>query len=115
MDLFLLLVLGTLWGTSYLFIKITVVEVPVLTLVAGRLVFAASILWLILRLRGLSMPRSRKMWTTYAVLGLTSGALPYSLISWGEQYIPSGLAALLQSCTPIFTVLLAQFFSQDAL
>lgn len=113
MNLFLLLFLGALWGSSYLFIKITVAEVPALTLVAGRLVLATLFLWAILRWRGLSMPRNRQMWTVYGVLGLLSGALPYSLISWGEQYIPSGLAALLQSSTPIFTVLLAHFLTED--
>jgi drug/metabolite transporter (DMT)-like permease len=47
------------------------------------------------------------------VVGLFNGALPYTLISWGEQYISSGLAALLQSTTPIFTVLLAHFLTTD--
>ncbi len=113
MNLLLLLILGTIWGTSYLFIKVVVAEVPVLTLVAGRLTLAAIAMWLILRTRGVLMPRSRRMWGRYAVLGLLGMAVPYSLISWGEQYIPSGLAALLQATTPIFTVILAQFLTDD--
>jgi len=113
MNLLLLLLLGTIWGTSYLFIKVIVAEVPVFTLVAGRLTLATIILWGILRAQGLSLPRSRRMWGAYAVLGLLGMAVPYSLISWGEQYISSGLASLLQATTPIFTVILAHFLTDD--
>ena len=113
MNLLLLLALGTIWGASYLFIKVIVAEVPAFTLVAGRLTLAAIILWGILRARRLSLPRTRQIWRAYAVLGFVGAALPYSLISWGEQYIPSGLAALLQSTTPIFTVILAHFLTDD--
>jgi drug/metabolite transporter (DMT)-like permease len=112
-NLLLLLALGTLWGASYLFIKVTVAEVPALTLVVGRLIVASAAMWAILRVIGLSMPRSLAMWGVYAMLGLFGAALPYSLITWGEQYIPSGLASLLQSTTPIFTVLLAQLLTRD--
>jgi len=113
MNLLLLLILGTIWGASYLFIKVIVAEVPVLTLVAGRLTLATIIMWGILHARGLSLPRSRRMWGAYAVLGFLGMAVPYSLISWGEQYIPSGLASLLQATTPIFTVILVQFLTND--
>jgi drug/metabolite transporter (DMT)-like permease len=107
MDLVLLLLLGAIWGSSYLFIKVIVGEVPVLTLVAGRLLLSAAVMWVLVPLLRHAIPRSRKLWGAYAVMGLLSGTLPYVLISWGEKYIPSGLAALLQSTMPIFTVLIA--------
>ena len=113
MNLLLLLILGAIWGSSYLFIKVIVAEVSAFTLVAGRLTLAAIVLWGILRARGFSLPRSRWIWRAYAVLGFVGAAIPYSLISWGEQYIPSGLAALLQSTTPMFTVILAHFLTDD--
>lgn len=113
MSLLLLLFLGTLWGSSYLFTKIVVAEVPVLTLVVGQLTLATIVMWVILRAWGLSMPHSRRMWGHYVVLGLLGAVVPYTLISWGEQYIPSGLASLLQATTPIFTVILAQFLTDD--
>jgi len=112
-NLLLLLILGAIWGSSYLFIKVIVAEVSAFTLVAGRLTLAAIVLWGILRARGFSLPRSRRIWRAYAVLGFVGAAIPYSLISWGEQYIPSGLAALLQSTTPMFTVILAHFLTDD--
>ena len=113
MNLLLLLILGAIWGSSYMFIKVIVAEVPAFTLVAGRLTLAAIIMWGILRAQGLSLSRTRRMWRAYAVLGVLGAALPYSLISWGEQYISSGLASLLQATTPIFTVILAHFLTDD--
>jgi drug/metabolite transporter (DMT)-like permease len=113
MNLLLLFILGGIWGTSFLFIKIVVGEVPPMTLVAGRLGLASLAMWTFLRLRGVPFPRDRRLWGIFAVTGLLNGALPFSLISWGEQYIPSGLAALLQSTTPIFTIILAHFLTHD--
>jgi drug/metabolite transporter (DMT)-like permease len=84
-----------------------------LVLVAGRLLVASIAMWIIVRALGLKMPRSGQMWGTYALLGLLGAAAPYTLITWGEQYIPSGLASLLQSTTPIFALLLAQFLPDD--
>jgi drug/metabolite transporter (DMT)-like permease len=113
MNLALLLLLGTLWGSSYLFIKVAVAEVPPFTLVTGRLLLSAIMLWILLRVLGRSMPRTRSAWGTYAVMGFLSGTLPYVLITWGEQYIHSSLAALLQATMPIFTVILAFFLAGD--
>jgi len=112
-NLLLLWGLGTLWGSSYLFIKVAVAEVPALTLVFGRLAVASIVMWILLRVLGLSMPRKGQMWGVYAMLGFFGTAVPYSLISWGEQYISSGLASVLQATTPIFAVLLAHFLTHD--
>ena len=113
MNLFWLFLLGAIWGSSYLFIKVAVAEVPPLTLVAGRLVLAAAILWVILLAARQAIPRRRRLWGAFAVMGLLNGALPYSLIFWSEQHISSGLASLLQATMPIFTVLLGHFLARD--
>ena len=112
-DIFLLLFLGALWGSSYLFIKITVTEVPATTLVIGRLGLAAGIMWLILLVTRQRIPTDRKVWGAFAGMGFLSGAVPWTLITWGEQYISSGLAALLQATMPIFTLILAVLLSDD--
>jgi drug/metabolite transporter (DMT)-like permease len=113
MNLLMLLTLGTLWGSTYLFIKITVAEVPALTLVAGQLTLATIFMWPVLYWRGLALPREWRLWRAYFVLGLINAAIPYTLTSWGEQYIPSGLASLLTATMPIFTVFLAHLFVYD--
>ena len=113
MNLVLLFILGSIWGTSFMFIKIVVSEIGPLTLVAGRLGLAALSMVVLLRLRRVPLSRERRIWGGYAVVGLLNGALPFALISWGEQFIPSGWAALLQATTPIFTILFAHILTQD--
>jgi drug/metabolite transporter (DMT)-like permease len=113
MNLLLLLLLGAIWGSSYLFIKVILVDVPVFTLITGRLLLSAAIMWGLLPILGHSIPRSRKLWGSYAVMGILSGMLPYALIAWSELHISSGLAALLQATMPLFAVLIAHFFTVD--
>ena len=113
MNLVWLFILGSIWGTSFLFIKIVVSEIGPFTLVAGRLGLAALSMALLLRARRIPFPRERRVWGNFAVVGLLNGALPFALISWGEQYIPSGWAALLQATTPIFTILFAHVLTRD--
>ncbi len=113
MDYLLLLGLGILWGIAPILAKIVVAEVPVFTLVGARLTLAAAILWLILRAKGLSMPRDRRLWTIYALQGIFNAAVPFCLISWAVHIISGGLAALLQATTPIFTLILAHFFIHE--
>ncbi len=113
MNLLLLFLLGGIWGTSFLFIKIVVGEIGPLTLVAGRLGIASLLIWALLLIRKVPFPDEWRLWRSFAVVGLLNGALPFGLISWGEQYIPSGWAALLQATTPIFTILLAHVLTHD--
>ena len=113
MNLVWLFILGSIWGTSFLFIKVVVSEIGPFTLVAGRLGLAALSMALLLRARRIPFPRERRVWGNFAVVGLLNGALPFTLISWGEQYIPSGWAALLQATTPIFTILFAHVLTRD--
>lgn len=114
MNLILLLILGAIWGTSFLFIKIVVSEIGPFTLVAGRLGLAALLIWALIWMRRTQKTKQqRNLWPIYAVVGMLNGALPFSLISWGEQYIPSGWAALLQATTPLFTILFAHVLTHD--
>ncbi len=111
--LFHLVLLAGLWGPSFLFIRVAVHEVPPITLVAGRMVLAAAMLWVVLRMRGGSLSRDRKVWAHSAVLALFGTALPFVLVSWGELYIDSALAAILHSTVPFFPLLLAHFWTRD--
>jgi drug/metabolite transporter (DMT)-like permease len=81
--------------------------------VSGRLVVASIAMWVVLRILGIPLPRDGKTWRSYLLLGLFGAAAPYTLITWGEQYIPSGLASLIQSTTPIFALLLALVWTSD--
>jgi drug/metabolite transporter (DMT)-like permease len=108
-----LLFLAALWGPSFLFIKVAVADIPPLTLVVGRVGLASLVLYLILRLGGRNLPKFGFIWKHFAVVGFFSNALPFVLFSWGEQYIDSALAAILNGTTPLFTIVLAHFFIAD--
>ena len=109
----LLLALAALWGPSFLFIKVTVEEVSPFTLVLGRVGPAALVLYLILRQRSTSLPRFGLAWQHFAVMAFFGNALPFFMFSWGEQYIDSAPAAILNGTTPLFTIALAHFFLPD--
>jgi drug/metabolite transporter (DMT)-like permease len=106
-NVLLLLLLATLWGPSFLFIKVAVVEIPPLTLVAIRLTLAAVFLYGILRASGRSLPRGWDFWQKFLIMGWFANALPFVLFSFGEQYADSGSASILNGTTPIFTALFA--------
>jgi drug/metabolite transporter (DMT)-like permease len=108
-----LLVLAWLWGPAFLFTKVAVQEVPPLTLVAARLILAALLLYVVLKFQGHSLPKFGAIWKHFGVVGLLYNALPYTLLSWGQQYIDSAPAAILIGTTPIFTMILAHLFSAN--
>lgn len=105
-ELLLLALLATLWGASYTFIKIGVATIPPVTLIAARTLIAALILLAVLRLRGLRLPRDRATWRRFAIQATINSVLPFTLIAWAELTIDAGLAAILNSTTPIFTFLI---------
>jgi drug/metabolite transporter (DMT)-like permease len=113
MSWFVLLLLGAIWGASYLFIKVGVAEIPPFTFVAGRTLIAGLALVAVLALRRESLPRTRRDWIALAAMGLFNGAIPYTAITWGEVHISSGLAAILTAAMPLFTVILAHYWTRD--
>ena len=112
-DWALLVSLSILWGGSLFFGKIAVAELPPLTVAFGRVAIAAAILVLLARATGLALPASFCAWRPFAVMGLLNNAIPFGLILWGQTHIPSGLAAILNATTPLFTVLVAHFATRD--
>ena len=109
----LLLVLAVLWGGSFFFGKVALATFPPLTLVALRTGLAALALLVFLALRGIALPRSATAWGRYLVMGLLNNAIPFALINWGQTQIDSGLAAILNATTPLFTVLIAHLVTAD--
>jgi len=108
-----LLALSILWGSSFFFIELAIVELPPLTIVFVRVALAAVILWLIVLFMKLMVPWSITVWCSFAVMGLINNLLPFSLIVWGQIHITSGLASILNATTPIFTVLIAGMVLHD--
>lgn len=103
----LLLLLSLIWGSSFTLIKVAADTVPPLTMTAARVTIAALLLILFVKMRGLSLPRTGATWAAFFVQGLLQSALPFTLISWGEQHISSGLAGVLNATPPMFVLLIA--------
>lgn len=106
----LLLALVAMWGSSFLFNKIGVASVPPATLVAGRLAIGALILLLVMRWQRLQLPPAGPIWWRYAALALMGNAVPFYLITWGQQVVDSALAGILMAIMPLATLVLAHLF-----
>jgi drug/metabolite transporter (DMT)-like permease len=104
------LLLCCIWGSTWLFIKLGLEDLPPLTFAGIRFLIASSILFAIVAMRGLALPRRRSDWFLLAVTGILAFSLNYGLLFWGEQYISSGLAALLQATIPAFGLVIAHFY-----
>jgi drug/metabolite transporter (DMT)-like permease len=104
------LILCGIWGSTWLFIKIGLRDLPPFTFAGLRFVLAAAILGSIILIRRARWPRTRGEWYLIAVSGLLQFTLNYGLVFWGEQYISSGLAAVLQSTFPLFGLVIAHFY-----
>lgn len=108
-----LLLLGAIWGASFLSIRIALDEVPFLTSVAHRVLWACILLWAIALLRGRSFPRAPKVWGAFLIMGLLNNVIPFGLMAWGQLHIESGLTSIFNSATAIFGVIAAAFFFAD--
>ncbi|MFN2493456.1 MAG: DMT family transporter [Pyrinomonadaceae bacterium] len=104
------LLLCLIWGSTWLFIKIGLEDLPPFTFAGIRFVISCSILFALIGMRGIPLPRRRSDWGLLAVTGLLTFSINYGLVFWGEQYISSGLAAVLQSMMPGFGMLLAHLY-----
>jgi drug/metabolite transporter (DMT)-like permease len=109
----MLLALSVLWGGSFLFIKVSVAEMPPATVAAGRVLLAALTLLALLPLTGAPLPRGARLWLWLVLLGGVNNTLPFFFINWGQQHIEIGLGGILNATTPFFSVLLAPLFAAD--
>ncbi len=105
--------LGLIWGSAFLWIKVAVREIGPFVLVALRLTISSlGLLTLLVGLKG-TLPRSPRLIATYIFMGVLNTAIPFVLISWGEMHIDSGLASVLNSTMPLFTLVIAHFWLHD--
>jgi drug/metabolite transporter (DMT)-like permease len=112
---FELLLLGCMWGPSFLFIKLAVNDMNPFTLVASRITLGGLILFLILKWRRMALPRSPKLWGHFLAMGFFANSLPFLLIGFAEIHISSAVAGVINGLTPIMTALLAHFLLAERL
>lgn len=117
MKVIIWLILALIWGTTWFFIKIGLEDLPPITFAAARFLLALFILAFIIFFRfilafitplsKISLPRTKREWKIIALTGVLQFSINYSLVFWSEQYISSGLAAVLQAMITVFGLALA--------
>mgnify|MGYP001819785991 CR=1 FL=1 len=105
--------LATVWGLSFVSIRIALNEVGPLTSVAHRTFWAMLVLWGVVLAMRLPVPKDLRVWGAFFVMGMLNNVIPFSLMAWGQLNIESGLTSILNASTAIFGVLVAAFFFND--
>ena len=105
-----LIALVAMFGSAFLLTKIAVQEVPPVMVVAGRIVIGAIVLLTISYAQGERLTQLKPYWLLLLALALTGNCIPFFVITWGQQYVDSGLAGILMAMMPLTTVVLAHFF-----
>jgi drug/metabolite transporter (DMT)-like permease len=109
----LLVILSLIWGGPFFFAEIALRDLGPLTIVGARVTLAALALLAYVYMSGKRMPSDARSWGQFFVMGGLNNMIPFSLIVWGQSYIDSGLASVLNATTPLFTVALAHLLTAD--
>ena len=112
-DLFLLISLGLIWGSSFFNIKIATYSYEPFTLALIRVIFASIPLYILCKYKKIRIEAFSKNWMPYSIIGLCNIAIPFTLIAIGTSQINSYLAAMLMSTTPLSGSILAHFFTKN--
>lgn len=108
-----LLLLSLVWGGSFFFTEVALRDLPPFTIVFARLFFGAIGLLGVLAFMGIRMPWGWRLCLSFLVLGFFTNTLPFSLITWGQVALSSSVASILNATTPLFTLVIAHFFTDD--
>lgn len=103
-------VLCLIWGTTWLFIKVGLEEIPPFTFAMARFLLAIAIVGTVIKIKRIPFPKSGNEWRLLAITGVLQFSINYSLVFWSELHITSGLAAVLQSMIPVFGLILAAVY-----
>lgn len=104
---FVWLLLGVIWGSAWLFLKLGLEELPPFSLAGLRFLLASAVMWGYLAIRRIRLPRSRSDWLLIIVTGLLTFGLDYGLVFWGGNHISAGLTSILFATMPLFVLVLA--------
>lgn len=111
-ELGLLILLASFWGSSYLFIKVALETIPPVTLIAVRVSIAAFFLLLVIRLKKEKLPRDARSWRLLLIQSFLNSIGAWTLLAWGQQYVDSAQASVLNSTSPIFVFFITFFLTR---
>lgn len=109
----ILVILGTVWGSSFIFIKMALEGFDPPTLTALRIVLGALFLMAVGALMRHGLPRAGRIWFWLGVAAVAGNAVPFTLMNFGQQHIDTSVSAILITTVPIFTLILAHFLTDD--
>lgn len=112
-DWAMIALLAFIWGGSFLFGRILMLEWPPFTVVFLRVALATATLWIFLAVTGKRFPLDRSLVGAIFLMGIINNVIPFSLILIGQQEIGSGLASVVNAMTPIWTLIIANRFTND--
>ncbi|HEY2846848.1 MAG TPA: DMT family transporter, partial [Pyrinomonadaceae bacterium] len=107
------LILAFIWSTTWIFIKIGLGDLPPIAFSSLRFLLSAAILFVVVKTQSLALPKTSKEWRLIALTGVLQFSINYSCVFWSEQYITSGLAAVLQATIPVFGLAIGWMFLPD--
>jgi drug/metabolite transporter (DMT)-like permease len=105
--------LGVIWGGTFMVVAIALQGFGPLTVACARTTLGAISLLMLMRVMGRPMPSGRAVWGYLAVIGVLNSALPFALLSWGQQYVPSAFAGISMAALPLFVLPLAHQFTDE--
>jgi drug/metabolite transporter (DMT)-like permease len=108
-----ILMLGLIWGGTFMVVAIALEGYGPLTVACARTTLGAVTLLALVRFMGRPMPRGRAVWGYLALIGVLNTALPFALLSWGQQYVPSAFAGISMAVLPLFVLPMAHLFSDE--
>ena len=108
-----MMLLAMIWGGSFLSIRVALDEITPLTSVAHRTTWAMLVLWVVIAVMRIPLPRDPKIWFSFLVMGLLNNVIPFSLMAWGQLHIESGLTSILNAFTAVVGVVIASLFFAD--
>lgn len=108
-----MMLLAVIWGASFLSIRVALDEITPLISVAHRTTWAMLVLWVVIAIMRIPLPRDPKIWFSFLVMGLLNNVIPFTLMAWGQLYIESGLTSILNAFTAVVGVVIASLFFAD--
>ncbi len=109
----LLVLLSLLWGCTFLFVGVALKELPPFTIVLARVAMAAALLIPVVYLLGHRLPATWSQWQPFIGMSLLNNVIPFSLMVTGQKTVASGLVAVLNATTPLFSLLVAHALATD--
>ena len=112
-DYTLLVVLSAIWGSAFVSIEFALNSFPPFVIAFGRISLAALFLIIIIKIKNLSFPNDFKTWSFLILIGLLNNAMPFYLISWGQQYISASTASVMLAIGPFIALIVSRYVTQD--